>query len=77
MSTAPEALGKLMSEIKPRMAIAYHFFRDFDTTAAVSNRIRTTYDGPLSLAEDFNVTKDEIEVRMAAVEEHTRRYGVD
>jgi ribonuclease Z len=72
--TAPEAFGKVMSQIKPRMAVAYHFFKDFDTTAAVNDRIRTTYDGPLSLAEDFmvwNVTKDEIRVRMAVVDEHT------
>ncbi len=72
--TAPEAFGKVMQEIQPRMAVAYHFFKDFDTTAAVNDRIRTTYDGPLSLAEDFmvwNITKDDIRVRMAVVEEHT------
>ncbi len=72
--TAPEAFGKVMQEIQPRMAVAYHFFKDFDTTASVNDRIRTTYDGPLSLAEDFmvwNVTKDDIKVRMAVVEEHT------
>ncbi len=72
--TAPEAFGKVMEQIKPRMAVAYHFFKDFDTTAAVNDRIRTTYDGPLSLAEDFmvwNITKDDIKVRMAVVEEHT------
>jgi ribonuclease Z len=72
--TAPEAFGKVMAGIQPRMAVAYHFFKDFDTTAAVNDRIRTTYDGPLSLAEDFmvwNVTKDDIRVRMAVVEEHT------
>jgi ribonuclease Z len=72
--TAPEAFGKLMSEIQPRMAVAYHFFKDFDTTAAINDRVRTTYDGPLSLAEDFmvwNITKDDIRVRMAVVEEHT------
>lgn len=70
--TAPEAFGKIMSEVKPRMAVAYHFFKDWDTTAEVYERIRTTYDGPLSLAEDFmvwNITKDEIKVRMAVVEE--------
>ncbi len=70
--TAPEAFGKVMQEVQPRMAVAYHFFKDFDTTAAVYERIRTTYDGPLSLAEDFmvwNVTKDEITERMAVVEE--------
>ncbi len=72
--TAPEAFGKVMQELQPRMAVAYHFFKDFDTTAAVNDRIRTTYDGPLSLAEDFmvwNITKDDIKVRMAVVEEHT------
>jgi ribonuclease Z len=72
--TAPEAFGKVMSSIKPRMAVAYHFFKDFDTTASVNDRIRTTYDGPLSLAEDFmvwNITKDDIRVRMAVVEEAT------
>jgi ribonuclease Z len=72
--TAPEAFGKVMQQIQPRMAVAYHFFKDFDTTAAVSDRIRTTYGGPLSLAEDFmvwNITKDDIRVRMAVVEEHT------
>ena len=72
--TAPEAFGKVMSTIQPRLAIAYHFFKDFDTTADVLERIRKTYDGPLSLAEDFmvwNVTKDDIRVRMAVVEEHT------
>jgi len=72
--TAPEAFGKVMSMIKPRHAVAYHFFKDFDTTAAINDRIRTTYDGPLSLAEDFmvwNITEDDIRVRMAVVEEHT------
>jgi ribonuclease Z len=72
--TAPEAFGKVMQEIQPRIAVAYHFFKDFDTTAQVNDRIRTTYDGPLSLAEDFmvwNITKADIRVRMAVVEEHT------
>jgi len=70
--TPPEAFGKVMSLTQPRMAVAYHFFKDFDTTAAINDRIRTTYDGPLSLAEDFmvwNVTKDDIRVRMAVVNE--------
>jgi len=70
--TAPEAFGKVMSRIKPRMAVAYHFFKDFDTTAAINDRIRTTYDGPLSLAQDYmvwNITKDDIRVRMAVVDE--------
>jgi ribonuclease Z len=70
--TPPEGFGKVMSIIKPRMAVAYHFFKDFDTTASINDRIRSTYDGPLSLAQDFmvwNVTKEEIRVRMAVVSE--------
>ncbi|MDW4551689.1 guanitoxin biosynthesis MBL fold metallo-hydrolase GntH [Defluviimonas sp. D31] len=72
--TAPEAFGKVMSEIQPRLAVAYHFFNDFDTSTAVYERIRKTYDGPLSMADDFmvwNVTKDDIRVRMAVTEERT------
>ena len=72
--TAPEAIGKVMSEIHPRLAVAYHFFNDFVTSTSVYERIRSTYDGPLSLADDFmvwNITKDEITVRMAVTEERT------
>ena len=70
--TAPEAFGKVMSMIKPRMAVAYHFFNDYDTSAGINDRIRSTYDGPLSLAIDYmvwNVTKDKITTRMAIVDE--------
>jgi ribonuclease Z len=70
--TAPEAFGKVMSRIEPRMAVGYHFFKDFDTTGEIHERIRTTYDGPLSLAEDYmvwNVTKKDVRVRMAIIDE--------
>jgi ribonuclease Z len=69
--TAPEAFGKVMSELKPRMAVAYHFWTGMDSTPGVLERIRTTYDGPLTLAADYvtwNVTKDEIRVRQAIVD---------
>jgi len=72
--TAPEAFGKVMSLVKPRHAVAYHFFKDHDTTGPILERIRTTYDGPLSLAEDhmvWNVTKDKIRERIALVDHHT------
>ena len=72
--TAPEAFGKVMSMVKPRHAVAYHFWKDTDTTGPVLESIRTTYDGPLSLAEDYmvwNVSKDGIRERMAAIDEHT------
>ena len=72
--TAPQAFGKVMSAVKPRMAVAYHFFNDFDTRIAVYEGIRTTYDGPLSLAQDYmvwNVSRDDIRVRLAEVDHHT------
>ena len=67
--TSPEQFGKVMSQVKPRHAVGYHFYNDFDTQPEVYQRVRKTYDGPLSLAMDYmvwNVTKDEIRVRMAA-----------
>ncbi len=70
--TSPAQFGKVMAETKPRMAVAYHFFNDFDTSPAVLRDVRKTYEGPLALAVDymvFNVTKNDIKVRMAAVEE--------
>ena len=70
--TSPEAFGKMMSIVKPRMAIAYHFFNDWDTAPDINQRIRSTYDGPLALSTDYmvwNVTKDIIRVRIAAVDE--------
>jgi ribonuclease Z len=70
--TPPQAFGKMMSIVEPRMAVAYHFFKDFDTTAGIYEGIRETYDGPLSLSEDYmvwNITKDDIRVRMMIVDE--------
>jgi ribonuclease Z len=70
--TSPAQFGKVMAETQPRMAVGYHFFNDFDTVPPVLRDIRRTYDGPLALAVDymvFNVTKDEIRVRMAAIDE--------
>jgi len=64
--TTPQAFGKIMSTIKPRLAIAYHFFNESDTRDQVYAYVRETYDGPLTLAEDnlvWNITKDDIEVR--------------
>ena len=70
--TSPAQFGKVMAEIQPRMAVGYHFFNDFDTAPAVLTQVRKTYDGPLALATDymvFNVTADDIRVRMAVVDE--------
>ncbi len=70
--TPPPAFGKVMSEVKPRMAVAYHFFNDFDTAPKILEGIKQTYRGPLTLAEDmlvWNVTKKNIRVRSIQYEE--------
>jgi len=70
--TSPSMFGKVMSLTEPRLAVGYHFFNDFDTAPFVERQIRTTYDGPLALAVDymvFNVTKEDIRVRMASINE--------
>ncbi len=48
--TSPAQFGKVMAEIKPRMAVGYHFFNDYDTQPVVLQDVRETYGGPLSLA---------------------------
>ena len=71
--TPPPAFGKVMSMCKPRMAIAYHFFNDFDTSPKILEGIKQTYNGPLTLANDmmvWNVTKDDIRVRSIVYEEN-------
>jgi ribonuclease Z len=64
--TPPEGFGKLMSEVKPRMAVAYHYWNHRDIELEIFERVRETYDGPLAMADDLtviNVTRDHIEVR--------------
>ena len=70
--TSPEQFGKVMSLTQPRLAVAFHFYNDFDTGPEVMERIRKTYDGPVALSQDymvFNVTKNDIKVRMSAIDE--------
>jgi ribonuclease Z len=52
--------------------VGYHFGNDFDTQPDANRRVWRTYGGPLSLALDYmvwDVTKDDIRVRMAAIDE--------
>lgn len=70
--TSPQAFGKIMSTIKPRHAIAYHFFNEEDTRYQIYDGVRETYAGPLSMATDrmvWNISKDKITTRMAVVTE--------
>jgi len=66
--TSAQAFGKIMSEIKPRHAVGYHFFNEEATRYVIYDGIRETYDGPLSMATDrmvWNVTKKAVTERMA------------
>jgi ribonuclease Z len=72
--TQPAAAGKVFSLLRPRMAIAYHFINDVSTNERVLQEIRSTYDGPLTLAQDllvWNVTRDRITVRETVGQQHT------
>jgi len=70
--TSPSMFGKVMSEMQPRKAVAYHVFNDFDTNPVITKEVRRTYDGDFDLAVDYmvwNVTKDKITTRMASINE--------
>ena len=72
--TAPSAFGAIMDQVKPRMAVAWHFYNDFDTRYGVYDEIRETYQGPLTMSTDlivFNITKDQVRVREAIVNDST------
>lgn len=71
--TEPTAFGKVMSTLKPRIAVGYHSVQSPKNNAAIIDGVRKTYAGPLALARDLmviNVTKDTIKVRMAVVDEY-------
>ena len=66
--TPPTGFGKVMSEIRPRMAVAFHTVLLPDIQQAMLEGIRETHDGPLTIASDltvWNVTKDRITTRDA------------
>ncbi len=70
--TAPAHCGRVFAATKPRLAVAYHFFNDWDTAPQVLEEIKSTYDGKFVLANDymiFNVTKEYIKVRMSVAPE--------
>jgi len=65
--TSPQAFGKVMSTIKPRHAVGYHFFNEQATHDNILRGVLQTYTGPLSLAVDnmvWNITKEKITERM-------------
>ena len=71
--TEPQAFGKIMSTLNPRMAVGYHSVQSPENNEAIMTEVRKVYDGPLALARDLmviNVTRDLVKVRMATVDEY-------
>jgi ribonuclease Z len=71
--TEPQAFAKVMATLEPRLAVAYHTVQSPKNNAAIMDEVLKIYDGPLAIARDLmviNVTKDNIEVRMAVVDDY-------
>ena len=52
-----------MAAVKPRLAVGYHTIRNPELDQLMLDEIRTTYDGPLAIANDlmaWTITKDAI-----------------
>jgi ribonuclease Z len=71
--SAPDETGYVLDQVKPRLAVIYHFFNDFDTAFEMERAVRKHYQGRLALAQDLmviNVTPDDIRVRLAVTPTH-------
>ena len=69
--TSPQAAAKVFEATKPRLGVGYHSMIASGTPQPILDGIRTGYDGPVVIAQDFtviNVTPQQIVTRMAAFE---------
>jgi hypothetical protein len=76
--TPAQAFGKIMSQLNPRMAVAYHYWNHRDLEFDLHQAVRETYDGPLAMAADMtviNLTKDHVEVREATFDHEAWPQG--
>jgi ribonuclease Z len=76
--TPPEGFGKIMSAVKPRLAVAYHYWNHRDVEFDIYEGIRKTYQGPLAMAADMtviNLTKENIEVREVVFNHEAQGQG--
>ena len=64
--TPPEGFGKVMSAVKPRMAVAFHTVLLPDIHQSMLEGIRKTYDGPQKCY--FNTPSPDIEYFRPPVE---------
>lgn len=65
--TQPELAGQLFAQLKPRMAVCFHYVDDgIGARQRLYAGVRSMYSGPLSIAQDlmvWNVTRDSVRVR--------------
>lgn len=64
--TPPDAFGKIMSAVQPRLAVGYHSILLPEMHQDMMDSVRETYSGPLVFATDlmaWNITKDKIVTR--------------
>ena len=70
--TPPAGFGKIMSAVKPRLAVGYHIWPNPEFFNETLREVQKTYDGPYVQATDLtviNVTDEQIVVREAVVTE--------
>jgi ribonuclease Z len=69
--TSPQAAAKVFEATKPRLAVGYHSMIAPGTPQPILDGVRTGYDGPVLIAQDFtviNVSPQQIVTRMIAFE---------
>jgi ribonuclease Z len=69
--TAPEAAAQVFSRTKPGLAMGFHSMIAPGTPQPIIDGIRTEYDGPVVIGQDFtvvNITPEQIVTRMVEYE---------
>ena len=69
--TSPQAAAKVFEATEPHLAVGFHSMIAPGTPQPILDGIRTGYDGPALIAQDFtviNVSASQIVSRMAAFE---------
>ena len=64
--TPASGFGKIMAEVKPRLAVGYHSILAPEMLQDIIEQVRLTYDGPFTMANDlmcWNISKDRIQQR--------------
>jgi ribonuclease Z len=68
--TSPEAAAKVFEATKPRIAMGFHAIVAPGTPQPILDGVRTGYDGPFTLAQDYtvvNITPEQVVTRMTDV----------